>query len=94
MCIRDRSKRRNEAAQTNFDWETSANSSGVRPEVSSNEDALPKPEGKSMCSWAGWMDCDMVTRMMLENVNSTSFLELGIYGNMISPNDQVETHRA
>ena len=40
------------------------------------------------------MDCDMVTRMMLENVNSTSFLELWIYGNMISPNDQVETHRA
>ena len=32
--------------------------------------------------------------MMLEDVNGTSFLELGIYGNMISPNNKVETHRA
>jgi hypothetical protein len=32
--------------------------------------------------------------MVLEDVNSTSSLELGIYGNMISPNDQVGTHRA
>lgn len=47
-------------AQTNFDLETSARSSGVRPEVSMNAEALP--EGKSICSWAGWIDCDMVTR--------------------------------
>lgn len=30
----------------------------------------------------------------LEDVNRTSFLELGIYGNMIWPNDEVGTHRA
>ena len=32
--------------------------------------------------------------MMFENVNSSSSLELGIYGNMVSPNNEVETHRA
>lgn len=55
-------KRSNDNAQTNFDWDTSANNSGVNPEVSRIADALPKPDGKSIRSCAGWIDCDMVTR--------------------------------
>lgn len=51
-----------DTAQTNLDWDTSANSSGVNPDTSRKAEAFPEPEGKSICSWAGWIDCDMVER--------------------------------
>lgn len=39
------SNRSRDTAQTNLDWDTSVNSSGVKPEFSRNVEAFPNPDG-------------------------------------------------